>query len=360
MPPLLTPHALHRLAPEEAPSKIEIHNLQTNLPLTDAWGRPATQQPALISASISLRKPFSSASDTDTVTKGTVHYGILSKAIIRACKELEGIIGSGDEEGLRVPMWGRTVVCWLHYCLTGYDVLPKIPQGPVATRALKQSKRSKKDAEPLLSSENITVLELEVKLPKASLLGTGVSVKGTFLYDGAGSGPGAYSMVMKLHELRIPAIIGVNPNERLAKQIVICGVEMEKWDRAVDTWAELEEIVAKTIEESSFQTLEALATFLTTRIITLFLIPHHSYTAPVPTSPHHHPQIRMTLCKPTAVTFADNPVVEFLTDTDPGNNELAEKCWKELGRVKKPPFPLQGRLDDWLTMQGFEDYRDEF
>lgn len=74
MPPLLTPHALSKLVPDEAPSKIQIKNLQTTLPLTDAWGCPATQQPVLISASISLRHPFSSASNTDTVTKGTGMY----------------------------------------------------------------------------------------------------------------------------------------------------------------------------------------------------------------------------------------------------------------------------------------------
>jgi hypothetical protein len=77
-------------------------------------------------------------------------------------------------------------------------------------------------------------------------------------------------------------------------------------------------------------------------------------------SPHNHPQVRVSLSKPTAVTFADFPVVEMVTDTDPSQNELADACWKQLGSVKKPPFPLQGRLDEWLTMQGFELYKDEF
>jgi hypothetical protein len=158
---------------------------------------------------------------------------------------LEKIIGSGDEEGLKVPMWGRTVVCWIHFCLTGYEVLPKIPQGPQAMKALKKAKKAKALEEHLLSSENVSMIEIEVVLPKASLLGTGVSIKGSFIYEGAGSGPGAYSMVLKLHDLRMPAIIGINPNERLAKQVVICSVEMEKWDREDDSWAELEEVIAK-------------------------------------------------------------------------------------------------------------------
>lgn len=144
-------------------------------------------------------------------------------------------------------MWGRTVVCWIHFCLTGYEVLPKIPQGPQAMKALKKAKKVKALEHHLLSSDNVTMVEIEVVLPKASLLGSGVSVKGSFVYDAAGSGPGAYSMVLKMHDLKMPAIIGINPNERLAKQVVICNVDMEKWDREDDAWAELEEVIAKVI-----------------------------------------------------------------------------------------------------------------
>jgi hypothetical protein len=87
MPPLLTPHALSKLAPDEAPSKIRVKNLQTTLPLTDAWGRPATQQPVLISASISLHRPFSSSADTDSVTKGTGMWSFYKSNHLRDCSE---------------------------------------------------------------------------------------------------------------------------------------------------------------------------------------------------------------------------------------------------------------------------------
>lgn len=144
-----------------------------------------------------------------------------------------------------MPMWGRAVVCWLHFCLTGHDVTPKIPQQHLSAKSRKAVKRGQEE-KPLLHVEDISLLEIELVLPKASLLGSGVSLKGSFLYPGkAGEGPSAYSMALKLHDLRMPAIIGVNANERLAKQIVICNIEMQKWDRVADSWAELEEIVAK-------------------------------------------------------------------------------------------------------------------
>jgi len=61
-------------------------------------------------------------------------------------------------------------------------------------------------------------------------------------------------MVLKLHELRVPAIIGVNGNERKAKQVVVCSVEMERWDRMVDAYNELEEIVVKVLSSASLST----------------------------------------------------------------------------------------------------------
>jgi len=63
---------------------------------------------------------------------------------------------------------------------------------------------------------------------------------------------------------------------------------------------------------------------------------------------YNHQRIRISLEKPTAVTFADAPVVEMLMDSDPAENHVAESLWQGAGVTKQPPFPLQGRLDDWI------------
>jgi hypothetical protein len=55
--------------------------------------------------------------------------------------------------------------------------------------------------------------------------------------------------------------------------------------------------------------------------------------------------------KPTAVTFADAPVVEFSLDTDPQKSETVKKqYWMKNSQPKVvPPFPLLGRLDQWIA-----------
>lgn len=97
------------------------------------------------------------------------------------------------------------------------------------------------------------------------------------------------------------------------------------------------------MEESSFQTLEALATHVGQRIIKYFLIPRTSHSTGGP-----YERIKICLEKPTAVTFADAPAVEILVDADPSINNLAQQLLKSNVKRKTLPFPLQSRLDLWI------------
>ena len=57
-----------------SPSTIRVKNLQANIKgPADAWNRKGKQQPMLISAEVSLSKPFVSSSSTDAVEGDTVH-----------------------------------------------------------------------------------------------------------------------------------------------------------------------------------------------------------------------------------------------------------------------------------------------
>jgi dihydroneopterin aldolase len=249
MLPLLTPHEFFLKTPEPH-SQIAVQNLQTILPLArDAWGRPSKPQPLLISCTLSLRHPFSSTSSTDTITSSTIHYGTLSKAILDACQEFRELC---EDEVMPVPMHIRALVCYLQFWLTGCDTLPRIsshlslPANPnPASNERGKIKEKEKEREPLIHCSMLNSLSLEILLPKASLFGSGVSLRGDFTYEEGHLGPSAYSMVLKLKELRIPAVVGVNGNERKAKQLVVASVEMERWDRMVDAYNELEEIVVK-------------------------------------------------------------------------------------------------------------------
>jgi dihydroneopterin aldolase len=250
MPHLLTPHEL-LLKTAEPHSQISVHNLQTTLPLArDAWGRPSKLQPLLISCTLSLRHPFSSTSTSDHLTNETIHYGILSKAILDACQEFRELC---EDEVMPVPMHIKALVCYLQFYLTGCDTLPRIPyyvtlptgQNPPTSAAKVEKDNGGKPKEVLVPCSMLNALSLEIVLPKASLMGSGIILEGDFIYEEGHHGPSAYSMVLKLRELHVPAIVGVNGNERKAKQVVVCNVEMERWDRMVDAYNELEEIVVK-------------------------------------------------------------------------------------------------------------------
>jgi hypothetical protein len=62
--------------------------------------------------------------------------------------------------------------------------------------------------------------------------------------------------------------------------------------------------------------------------------------------------IKIRLEKPTAVTLADVAGVEFFVDSNPRSSETIKKLWQRNPQAMQgavaPPFPLQGRLDEWV------------
>jgi hypothetical protein len=77
------------IAAGEPTSIIRVQNLQTNLKVgVDAWGRAGKLQPVLISAAVSLRENFDTAATGDDVDQSTIHYGVLSKEILKLAKSV--------------------------------------------------------------------------------------------------------------------------------------------------------------------------------------------------------------------------------------------------------------------------------
>lgn len=126
-----------------------------------------------------------------------------------------------------------------------------------------------KSRKAILDSSKLSSLEVEISLPKASLMGVGVSVYTKLLYTPSSTGvktekreatddndeddedeeeeeegPG-FSTGLRLHKLRIPTFIGVNPNERLAKQMLVTSVEIDCYSHFDDHYVQLEELVVK-------------------------------------------------------------------------------------------------------------------
>jgi dihydroneopterin aldolase len=172
----------------------------------DAWGRTGKQQPALVSVEVRMREPFGESSEKDEVAGDTVHYGLLAKGIMAKIQETE------EQEclmGYMITLWRK---------LVGYVDLSCVMQflGDAG--------------EALLKKEQVAYVRVSIKMTKASLLGEGVSMDwaAAFLEDTTARGMEAAASSMKVHGLRIPTLVGVNANERTAKQIVLANVWVEK------------------------------------------------------------------------------------------------------------------------------------
>lgn len=232
--PLVPAFQIARDARLPAPSTIKVKNLHATIQgPQDAWGRPDRPQPISISAAVSLDAPFGASSATDTVAGDTVHYGLLSKAILSILATATPIKSLRQ---LLDTMWVE---------MTGFDT-----RGQNIRAGAQQDQQRQP---PFLHFAQLRVLEITLDLPKATLLGDGASltVAGSFEPAPAGSDAVVKSIMrqsavsLKIHGLRVPTLIGVNSNERMAKQVVIASVEVDRLEDDVDVYPELEQAVVK-------------------------------------------------------------------------------------------------------------------
>lgn len=373
---LLTSHqylrTLFSFNDSETQSQIHIANLSFSALLgADPWGRAGPKQninqPVLLSTRVSLRNPFTSASASDTVDSSTVHYGILSKEILK-------IVGNrrADSNKTFQSDWSlNDLVDWLVVYLTGvafgasasavsaaahYEIEGGIP-------CLERDARYKPS---LIGPKTLRELEFTIALAKGTLMADNIVLRKQVGFGSTGEV--FWASTLRIEGMRIPTLVGVNRNERTARQIVMATVEIEPYVcKGKDCYPELEEIVfkvlnttlsshakaltpSKTVEESSFETLESLAIHVANRVIDLFILQY----APSDSRSRQEDnlkkldaskvpaQVRVRLVKPTAVTFADAPAIEIVKVCQPTS---------EIKASRKLPFPLDGKLEDWLNVQ---------
>ncbi|OTB07588.1 hypothetical protein M426DRAFT_317896 [Hypoxylon sp. CI-4A] len=322
----------------ESVAVVRVRNLQGAIPVgRDAWGRPGKLQPVLLSSEVSFAQPFSgnnnnnnsnknnasSSGDTDKLDAGTVHYGNLSKTLLSSL-ELWGqggmpkpvdvaaaastVAATGSATEIQTPRTADVFeLLWVR--MTG-----RVIDGSRIALPLDQL--------PFLDAARLRSLSLTVGLPKASLLGAGVSLTTTASFrNGASKGKDAgndddgdknsknpllsYSRTLRLQGLHVPTLVGVNSNERKAKQMLVADVEIDRFDVSDDIHSELEKVIVDTMEASSFETLEALASHVASKILSDFRIGDN----PAPMRERGW-QVKICLEKPIAVPFAECPSVE--------------------------------------------------
>lgn len=211
-------------------SVVRVRNLQSTVSsASDAWGRQDRPQPALVSVEASFRQRFLASAAADAVAADTVHYGVLSKEILKYLQERSaGGAAAPVEPGLRATlegMWTRLVGCNL-------------------------SGERKAGEETLLKPERLRHLVISVRLPKGTLLGDGVSLTATAAF-GEGGTMSRAALALRTHGLRVPTLIGVNGNERTAKQVVVASVEIDRYPSSRDEYAPIEALVTQVCTNSS-------------------------------------------------------------------------------------------------------------
>jgi len=205
----------------------------------DAWGRASKPQPLLVSAEVSLAEPFETASTTDQVTPDTVHYGTLSKAILATLARFspEEVAGKGPPPAFELGKGATTlrdVLGQIWYSLTGLKLDGIVPARLGA-------------GEPFLDTSKLRSLSVSLLLPKASLLGDGVGLTATTVFEPTTSGTSVsmFGLALQIRNLRMPVLIGVNSNERKSKQLVVATVEIDKFDYGPDVYTDLESLIVK-------------------------------------------------------------------------------------------------------------------
>ncbi|KAL1651987.1 hypothetical protein SLS58_000110 [Diplodia intermedia] len=230
----------------------------------DVWGRTDRAQPVTLSLRVAARARFASAAAGDALDASTVHYGLLSKAVLVAL----------GPETMAGGEW-----------LSGLEVASRVSQAVAATA----------------SPGAVEALRLDVGFPKASTLGSGAGVEWTVFYgEGEGEVVG-FARQLYVRGMAIPTLIGVNSNERMKKQMCLVSVWIDKVsEAAVDGYDVVEDIVLKAVENTDFETLEALAEKVAHVLFDTFIAGE---------SPGSNLRIRIE--KPTAVPLADYPAIEI-------------------------------------------------
>ncbi|KAB5580017.1 Dihydroneopterin aldolase-domain-containing protein [Coniochaeta sp. 2T2.1] len=314
MVPILSTQWEVRAIAGEPKAVVRVRNLQAIVQGgTDAWGRPGKAQPALISAEISFVHPFGTVCSDDRLSPETVHYGKLSKAILEAVDDLNNEpppLGTDGRPSSDASPTMKDVLDMIWARLTGL---------PVDGNA---EEFSGSGETPFLNLRFIRFMSIKLTFPKASLLGEGVSLTASTLYGPFAGGYGClrYALSLRLCNLKVPTLIGVNPNERHNKQFCVADIELENFICLEDMYTDLEKAVVSTMSHSSFETLEALGAKVTEvifREVKLLSAGDVGRDVELP--------IRVTLEKPTAVPMADCPVVEMRTTHGGKIVEGAEK-----------------------------------
>ncbi|KAL2008076.1 hypothetical protein VTN00DRAFT_8058 [Thermoascus crustaceus] len=321
---------------------IQLRDIQLPLPMgPDPWHRPRKPQPCTASIKLSYSSAIAAAAADDVAL--SLDYGKLYRRVEAEIREAGhrsvhgealnvGSIKGGEtklEDFLGEDV--RRIAGLIADC--GFGLLDETVAGvrrmshshqslPVASTQTTSSGTAGAEAQaqtaiaanaprPDPIDSEYAQCEVWLHLPKALLRAEGglkyrsVTVWGYKEPSGEGAEAGRQPMVLeqefRIEGIRSYCILGVNSHERLEKQAVIISLEFKgpgqlSWgSTVVKTYQEMARVVAERVEETSYQTVEALATFIA-RIVTVEF---------------GNERVTVTVEKPSALAFVERAGVEI-------------------------------------------------
>lgn len=225
---VLTLNAWNRLHPSGA-DEIHVRNLSANMLVgVDAWGR-RKEQPVRVSITIRLAESFDKAASSDNVEEATVNYGSLSKRVLQ----------------------------FLNACAPIHIGLSTLMNQVDSTI-------------DLITSAAVDAQIVEIVLPKASALGSGVRLQGCHFLNDVNHNVMSF---IHIEDLKIPAIIGLNAHERIAKQLLVVNIWVSPAELAspLEPYAEINEVTVK-VSRFFSPFLEQVRLFHRTTVISIVVV----------------------------------------------------------------------------------------
>ncbi|KAL4935800.1 Dihydroneopterin aldolase-domain-containing protein [Aspergillus oleicola] len=263
---------LHIPAPPSILDTVSLRNIQLPVPVgPDPWHRPGKAQPCTASLKLSYASAVAAA-EKDNVSL-SIDYGKLYRRLEGDIKSLSGE-GQNDDDvrGIAGVVAG-----------VGLGLLEETAAGVRRMRHLHGHGQggSSTSAGPIPIDDVYGQCEVHLHLPKAILRAEGglhyrsSTVWGYKSNHTAGESsrsercPVVVEEEFRIEGIKAYCILGVNSCERVEKQAVVISLELSgpggklAWaDQVVGTYQRMAREVAERVEETSFQTVESLATFV--------------------------------------------------------------------------------------------------
>ncbi|KZZ86632.1 serine/threonine-protein kinase psk1 [Ascosphaera apis ARSEF 7405] len=246
---------------------IALRNITTTLNIQpDPWHRENVPQPALISVKIAYPSQLVQESANHDSVKYSLDYGKLYREI------------SG-----RLARRSKTEPAHVHEL--AWDVVD------VCFLQLSTTVKHQVASDLWTDIKNDATVDVSVHLPKGILRADGGVTYNVVRTASAST----FMQKWTIHDMRCYCILGINPHERLEKQRVNISMEFKKEEETLQDLQRMTAALAQTVENSSYQTVEALATHLCDEAIHELKIP----------------EITLSVEKPSAISMAGCSIVEI-------------------------------------------------